>query len=89
MLLEMRPSELGAWAALWGINPWGEDRADLRSAIVASIVANANRDTKRRTEPFTPLDFMPFREENKAEKSKALSRKARAALMELSGKRKK
>ena len=39
------------------MDPWGEERADLRSAIVASVVANANRGKRGKT--FKPADFMP------------------------------
>lgn len=34
-----------------------EDLAFLRSGIIASVIANCNRDPKH--EPFTPQDFMP------------------------------
>ena len=33
--------------------------ADRRSALIASILANANRDTKKKRKPFTIDDFMP------------------------------
>lgn len=45
--------------AYYELEPFGEERADLRSGIVASTVANAHRDPKRRRKPFRPLDFMP------------------------------
>jgi hypothetical protein len=60
MLREMRPSELGLWLALHRVNPWGETRADLRAGIVASVVANANRDRKKKPQPFRPVDFMSY-----------------------------
>jgi hypothetical protein len=41
------------------IEPFGEERADLRAGIVASTIANVNRDPKRRVKPFTPDEFMP------------------------------
>lgn len=78
MLRELRPSELGLWAALWRIEPWGEDRADLRSGIVASVMANIWRDSKKKPEPFSAEDFMPYRE---VEKSADLSAKIRGALL--------
>ena len=58
----MRPHEFGEWIAYAHISPWGEQRADLRSAVVASVIANVNRDTRRRPQPFKPADFMPFNE---------------------------
>ena len=39
------------------LEPFGEDRADLRAGIIASTVANAHRDPKK--SPFKPQDFMP------------------------------
>lgn len=59
MLAEMRPHHLGEWLALYRIDPWGEWRDDLRSGIVASVIANVNRDAKRKPEPFTAHDFVP------------------------------
>ena len=41
------------------LEPFGERRADLRMAVLASLIANANRDPDKRREPFTPADFMP------------------------------
>lgn len=77
----MRPSELGAWAALWTINPWGEDRADLRSGVIASVIANVNRDQKRRPSPFMPKDFMPYARAEEQRDTQELSRKIRSAFM--------
>lgn len=47
------------WAAYAEIEPFGETRADLRSAIIASVIANANRNSKKHPKPYTPDDFMP------------------------------
>jgi len=55
----MSSREFAEWMAYCEVEPFGEERADLRSAIVASTVANAHRDPKRRRKPFRPLDFMP------------------------------
>lgn len=41
------------------VEPWGEERADFRSAIVASNVANLGRDPKKRAKPYEASDFMP------------------------------
>ena len=45
--------------AYYAVEPFGEERADLRNAIVASTIANAYRDPKRRSRPFEPKEFMP------------------------------
>lgn len=43
--------------AYYRINPFGDERADLHAGIVASTIANANRDKKSKS--FKPSDFMP------------------------------
>jgi hypothetical protein len=53
--------ELVDWSTYYRVEPWGEQRADMRSAQVASTLANINRDRKLRPEPFTLLDFMLFK----------------------------
>ena len=45
--------------ALYRLEPWGEERADLRAGIVASTVANAMMRKPDRT-PFVPNDFMAY-----------------------------
>ncbi len=51
--------EMAEWMVYYGLEPFGEERADLRAGIVASTVANTARDPKRQHEPFKPQDFMP------------------------------
>lgn len=45
--------------AYYELEPWGERRADLRAGIVASTIANVNRDPKRRAKAYAPEEFMP------------------------------
>lgn len=60
LLARMSSRELTEWICYFGIEgPAGEERADWRAGLVASTIANANRDPKRRKEPFEPTDFMP------------------------------
>lgn len=40
---------------------------DLHAGIIASTVANCNRDPKRKKEPFSPRDFMPSYGDEKPE----------------------
>lgn len=61
--------ELTEWMAYAGLEPFGEVRADLRSGIVASVIANVNRDPKRRPRAFEPGDFMPKFEDEKPTKT--------------------
>ena len=53
-------SQMTEWQAYFAEDPWGEERADLRSAILASLFANAHRDPAQHSEPYRPVDFMPY-----------------------------
>ena len=68
MLAEISSRELSEWQAEYSISPFGEERADLRAGIIASVIANVNRDPKK-GKAFKPSDFMPLVEEEKAEQS--------------------
>lgn len=50
-------NEFSEWIAYSRIEPFGEERADLRSAINTTVLANANRSKGRRA--FKVKDFMP------------------------------
>lgn len=43
--------------AYYKLEPFGEERADLRMGILASVMANAWRGKGQK--PFKPRDFMP------------------------------
>ncbi len=58
MLAEMSLRTWHEWVAYFQIEPFGEERADVRSATIASTVANASR-TKRGQRAFKIGDFMP------------------------------
>lgn len=51
--------EFAEYWALYQLDPWGPERDDLRAGIVASTVANVNRDRRKRPRPYTPQEFMP------------------------------
>lgn len=56
------------------INPFGKERDDLRSGIIASVIANVNRSSK--TKAFKPGDFMPdFSQKKKESENKQLHKK--------------
>lgn len=59
-LLERADSrELAEWQAYYRLEPFGSERGDIQAGIVASTVANVNRDSKKRRKPYRPDDFMP------------------------------
>lgn len=60
LLAEMPRSALLEWSAYHHLEPWGEDRADARTAIVASLIYNANR--RRGSPARRPQDFFAYQE---------------------------
>lgn len=46
--------------AFYSLEPWGTEAEDFRAGVVASTIANANRDPKQRSRPYQPQDFMPL-----------------------------
>lgn len=59
LLARISSRELAEWAAYFKLEPFGEERADVRAALVAATVANTARNPKKRRRPFTAQDFMP------------------------------
>lgn len=47
--------------AYFSLEPWGTEVEDWRSGLVASTIANVNRDPKKQRKAFKPSDFMPQR----------------------------
>ena len=54
----MSSRELSEWMAYSTLEPFGEERADLRSGIVAATIANVHRDPAK-SGPIAPSVFMP------------------------------
>jgi hypothetical protein len=57
MLTELNAKQISEWIAYSNIEPFGEERADLRSAIIACTIANCNRGSNQAA--FKVSDFMP------------------------------
>ncbi len=58
MANQMDVRQLQAWMAYAAIEPFGEERADLRNAMMMALTANVHRDAKK-TRAYKPHDFMP------------------------------
>ena len=50
------------------MEPFGGPRGDLQAGVIASVIANVNRDPKKKTKPWSPVDFMLFTEKPGPEK---------------------
>jgi len=57
LLTKLTNRQFSEWIAFSQVEPFGEERADLRSAIIACITANAFRGKDQK--PFEVSDFMP------------------------------
>lgn len=53
------------WQAYAALEPFDEERGDLRAASIVQVLANVNRDRKKSREPFT-LDDVRLRFEGTA-----------------------
>jgi hypothetical protein len=67
--------ELSEWMAFYSLDPWGEQRADLRHGISCALFAAAHTE-KGKPSP-KPSEFMPFTEPQE-EKPQGLTGKAGA-----------
>ena len=67
LLRRVSSRELAEWMAFFSLEPWGCETEDWRFGMLASVIANANRDPKRRRRPYEPKDFMPQRRTQPAE----------------------
>lgn len=65
--LEIDSAEFAEWMAYANLEPFGPVREDQRAGVVASIIANVNRDTSAHPDPFTVDEFFPRYEDVTAE----------------------
>lgn len=54
----MSSRELSEWMAYYQIEPWGEERADLRQAMTTSATANLLQSQSKHPKWTKPADFM-------------------------------
>lgn len=73
MLSAMTWRQFVGWMQYYQEEPFGEERDDLRMAIGWSLIANANRDPKRRPQPFSPRDFMPWSDRGRTPQYKPIT----------------
>lgn len=59
----MTPKEFNALSGRWRDE---QKRLDSRVALIAALIANANRDPKRRKKPYAVEDFMPKERQRKS-----------------------
>lgn len=60
LLERMSSREFSEWMAYAGIEPFGEERADLRQAMTTSAIHNSVQAQAKHPKWTKPGDFMPF-----------------------------
>lgn len=78
MLSRMSSRELTEWMAYESIEPFAAERNDQDIAMLTALIANTNRDPKKRSKPFELADFLLFKE---AREEDADAKAARFAAM--------
>ncbi|MFO7905798.1 MAG: hypothetical protein R6U98_24280 [Pirellulaceae bacterium] len=71
LLASMTSRQFAEWQAYATLEPWGEDRADLRAGIISSTVANFAGKSMKEGSSLAPVDFMPYAEKPKREKARS------------------
>ena len=65
LLTQTTSLELSEWRAFYALEPFGDLVADQRHGIAQSLAANLQRDAKRKPQPYTPEDFIPWHESHR------------------------
>lgn len=65
LLAQTSSQELCEWRAFSSLEPFGDLVADQRHGIAQALAANLQRDAKRRPQPYTPEDFIPWHESHR------------------------
>jgi len=80
--------EFSEWQAFFSIEPMPEQRADYRSGVIASVIANTNR--AKNAKPFEPKNFIPdYDQTEKKEDPKTIKRKVKDTFQTLMTRQKK
>jgi len=67
------------------LEPFGPEADDARMAQLLALIANVNRDPKRRKTPWTPDDFLPQRAPRPANEVETLRPRIDAAMAAFGG----
>lgn len=65
LLRNISSKELTEWMAYSSIEPFGYESDYRMHALIASVIAEVNRDRSKKKSPYTINDFMPKKEEEK------------------------
>jgi len=72
----MSSAQISEWMAYYNLEPFGDDWR--QTGVVAGVIANVNRDAKKKRRPYEPEDFMPItKRQEQAQSPEILLAKAR------------
>jgi hypothetical protein len=74
MLENISSRLLTEWMAFSSLEPFGYEAEMHGNAVTSSVIANANRDEKKKPDPFTTQDFLPHDEEEAEDKPSVFQR---------------
>lgn len=58
LLASMGSWRLSEWMAYYRLEPFGSKRDEIHAALIASVIANVNRDKDKKPFPYTIEDFL-------------------------------
>jgi hypothetical protein len=58
LLRSISSRQLSEWMAFYKLEPFGPKREEIHAAMIAMVIANANRDEKSKPSPFMIEDFL-------------------------------
>jgi hypothetical protein len=82
-LEHMSSYEFSEWLALYGIEPFGDSRADFHSALICSVLADINTPSGKRRPKIA--DFMPSFEERPKQSTEEMMAQAAYATLAFDG----
>lgn len=68
---EVDSAEFAEWMAFAAWEPFGPEREDQRAGMIAALIANVNRDSSKRSEPYEVEDFFPRYDEEQRRQEQA------------------
>lgn len=61
-------NELTEWMTFYAKEPFGDRRSDIQSAQICALLANINRNPKKRSQPYRIGEYMLFQEKEEPKK---------------------
>lgn len=65
--LEISSLEFTEWMAFYELEPFGDKVADMRHGVATSVLANVNRNSEARPEPYKAEDFIHWGDQPEAD----------------------